>query len=137
MRQPDAQLGLVATRSVVVPHYARRPGTDLDVRANIVAFGYGLRGTTSALRAFPAAQGPRGDNPDNYGAAFTLTGSIAAPSLEASLPGWSRVAVVTDPASVAAPPPYFPGFTTAWVSLGSDRLSSYDVCGRTSCAQVW
>jgi hypothetical protein len=134
---PAAHVGLVATRSVVVPFYARPAQGNLNVSANIVAFGYGLKTGQSALRAFPSTQGPYRAESGNFGDTLTLRGSIAAPSLEAALPGWARVTVEADPTAVAAPPPNFPGFSNAWVPQGSARLSPHDVCALPNCSSVW
>jgi len=134
----NVSVGLVATGSLVVPHYARTPREgDLRVEANLVALGYGLTSGESGLQAFPARQGAWAANENNYGNTFQVTGSVATPSLTADLPGWRHVRVVPDLASVATPPPYFPGFTTGWVAQGMTSLAPHDVCQDANCSQVW
>lgn len=134
----DVHVGLIATRSVVVPYYARPAGGDLTVEANVLSFGYGLPAGTSGLRAFPATQAPLEVAPGNYGGTFTIRGSIASPTLTAALAGWRRVAVT--PGASNGPdsaPPYFPGFAAGWQPQQVDRLSSFDVCTADSCATSW
>lgn len=132
-----SQLGLVATRSVVVPYYARTKGGPLNVNAAIVAYGYGLPRGQSALRTFPSTLPPASVTPGNYGGALNITGSVAASDLSAALPGWSSITLTANPASVVTPPPYFPGFSDQWVTAGTSRLSPFDVCNLANCSAVW
>jgi len=135
--QPAAQLGLVATKSLVVPFYARRPGGDLSVTASTVAYGYGLPAGQTAVRTVPAKMPEQADEPNNFGGTFTLTGSVAAPSLDTDLPGWGAVQLHADPQAVLTPPPDFPGFSSTWTASTVTRLSSYQVCSANSCATRW
>lgn len=122
-----APIGLVATGSMVVPYYGRLVGKDMNINANMVAFGYGLAPTASGLRAFPATQGLKADTPSNYGGALNVKGSLAAPRLDVSLAGWTQVNLTRNPSSVTSPPPSFPGFTNAWVPQGSTRVQDFPV----------
>lgn len=132
-----AQVGLVATRSVTIPYWARPQRGDLTVRANIVAFGYGLERGESGLRSLPQRLAPREDNPNNYGGDLNIVGSVAAPSLEAALPGWAHVTLSPNAVASATPPPNFPGFSAGWTQQSANRLSSFAVCAASSCASRW
>jgi hypothetical protein len=121
----SARLGIVATGDIIIPNFAQAPGTSLTIDAGLTALGLGQPNQQrSAIREMAA--GSVNPTPAGPSTAQTLTinGAVIAPELDlADLPNYANVSIVSDPAFVRAPPPYWPGFGGSWEQMQAAQLS--------------
>ncbi len=125
----SSRLGIVATGDILIPTFAQAPGTSLTVDAGLIALGLGQpnqqRSAIKQIAAGSVAPTPAGPS---TAAALTINGAVVAPELDlADLSNYANVSVLSDPAFVRDPPPYWPGFGGSWEELQSTQLSAGQV----------
>lgn len=121
---PGVSFGALATGSLLLPYWARPPGTGTSqvLDGSYVALGYSSANQSSAISPFPI--GPSNSNPDNVAGSLVVSGSLAAPSLDTSTPYtyFTTAQIGPSEALTTSPPPYFVDFDGLWSVVSSQII---------------
>lgn len=122
---PGVSFGAVAYGSVLIPYWARPPGTaastDLALSGAYTALGYG-QNSSSAIQTFPASVDTT--IADNVSNSLNLDGSLAAPSVSLAFNMFSQASLQSSAQLAQAPPPYFTDFDGAWQLVSQAVLAT-------------
>lgn len=141
------RLGLIATRHIFIPYWARTPGPsgDLAIDASLLALGIGadydqgrFRGAISSLPSrIHSGYGVDSDSyyaEDNQGGSLTITGSIGGAAVDISTNQFRHIAVQRDPRLLSEAPPYFPSFNSRWNIRSVAEISPTTLCSDLACS---
>lgn len=129
-------LGLIATRSMLIPYFASSIGGSTEVSASLAALGLGT--TLPATRGVPYHSVPFA-GPQR---ALVLTGSVASSGI-GDIQAASNVSLLPDSRLRASQPPMFAAFGPTWHSSSEQSITSGDICGDllsssvSSCTKLW
>lgn len=138
LRDASGRLGLVATRQLFLPYWARTPGGNLDIDASLLALGvaadYGSGRFLGAISSFPASVHADNDaEPVNQGERLTVRGSVGGEAVDLSTNHFHEVVFEPDPRLLSNSPPYFPAFRARWSLRTVADISPADLCGSAHC----
>lgn len=135
----NGRLGVVASDSVLVPFWARPPGTELHLDVAAVALGYGETFAGAApVRTFPRHVGdPFVPGDTNFADTIRWTGSLAASSIDLSFDQYDQVELSADPVISRTPTPWFPAFVDRWSRLDATPLAPASVCAGARTCTNW
>ncbi len=138
LRDAEGRLGLVATRHVFIPYWARTPEGNLNIDASLLALGIGadydqgrFRGAISSMPS-RVYIGYTGDEA-NQGDVLTITGALAGEAVDLSMNQYNEIRLEQDPRLLSDAPPYFPSFTSSWDLRTVRDMSPEEICGSFTC----